>query len=331
MSTSRASRVSSPILVTGSHRCGSTWAGQTLARAPGIGYIDEPYDPNHRPGICRARWNQWYAYVSKENAHLHERAIADTLAFRYSPAAELGALRSLHDAGRMARDAGLWLGRRLRGVRPLMKDPIAFFSAPWLADRFGMKVLVLVRHPAAFASSLKRLDWRFRFSNWLDQPLLLRDWLGPWEERIRAAVADPNRDVIDEAALCWSVIYDVAARFRERYPDWLFARHEDLSMDPVGEFARLYERLDLTMTPEVRSWLERTTGAGNPAEAPTGISHALTRDSRANTRNWIRRLGRDEILRLRDGTQGVAEKWYSEEHWELPQEKAPQNLGVKPV
>ena len=251
-----------PILVTGSHRCGSTWVGKTLCQAPGLAYIDEPFHMNHRPGPCRARWTQWYHYITEENASDFEAALADTLGFRYSYRAELAALRSPRDAGRMLRDAGRAAKRRAGGLRPLMKDPIAFFSAPWLARRFGMQVVVLIRHPAAFASSLKRLDWRFDVRNWLDQPLLLRDWLGPWEKQLRA-MASSGADVIDEAALCWNVIYEAAERMRKLHPDWIFMTHEELSENPLPAFGQLFERLDVPFLDEIQAWLRSTTGSDN--------------------------------------------------------------------
>ena len=40
-----------PILVTGSHRSGTTWAGQMLATAPGIGYIHEPFNCDIRMSV----------------------------------------------------------------------------------------------------------------------------------------------------------------------------------------------------------------------------------------------------------------------------------------
>lgn len=303
-----------PILVTGSHRCGSTWVGKTLCRAPGMAYLDEPFHMKHRPGPCRAKWESWYAYLTAENAAPYEEALADTLGHRYSYGAELLSLRSPRDVGRMLRDAGRCAGRRRRGDRALMKDPIAFFSAPWLAERFAMQVVVLVRHPAAFASSLKRLDWRFDFHNWLDQPLLMRDWLGPWEQQLRAAAETPL-DVIEEAALCWNVIYEVAARMRAQHSDWIFLTHEELSIDPVGKFRTLFEQLAVPFDDELRDWLQATTGANNPAEAPTGTAHALARDSRANVRNWTSRLEPSEIDRLRAATEAVTEQWYGSDAW----------------
>ena len=44
-------------------------------------------------------------------------------------------IRSLKDAGRMGRDAGIFLRGWLRRQRPVLKDPFAVFSAPWFASR----------------------------------------------------------------------------------------------------------------------------------------------------------------------------------------------------
>ena len=46
----------------------------------------------------------------------------------------------------------------LRGGRLVIKDPISALSSDWLARNFALEVVVLVRHPAAFAASLKRLN-----------------------------------------------------------------------------------------------------------------------------------------------------------------------------
>src|SRR5438105_11589923 len=96
-----------PILVTGSHRSGTTWVGRVLAASPsGMGYIWEPFNPRHRPGTFPVRFPHYFHYVTAENAAGCERALADTLAFRYRPAAELHSLRGPRDAARMARDWG---------------------------------------------------------------------------------------------------------------------------------------------------------------------------------------------------------------------------------
>ncbi len=120
-----------------------------------------------------------------------------------------------------------------------MKDPIAFFSAPWIANRFDARVIVLTRHPAAFASSLVRLNWTFDFTNWLNQPLLMRDLLNPFRNELETAVAG-DLDVVAQASLCWKVIASVTRRWEEEHPEWTFRTHEELSQNPVSEFESLF-------------------------------------------------------------------------------------------
>ena len=90
--------------------------------------------------------------------------------------------------------------------------------------------MITVRHPAAFASSLKRLDWPFEFTDLLDQPLLMQDYLEPYRKDMQAT--HPN-DVIGQASLLWMMIYRVVYSIRQRIPSIQVVRHEDLSLDPV--------------------------------------------------------------------------------------------------
>src|SRR5207249_2249564 len=103
-----------PILVTGINRSGTTWVGRTLARAPGVGLVYEPFSPRHRPGIFRLPTPHWFTYVRDDADGRIAADFRRTLGFRYSYAAELRHLRSARDAGRMARDAATFAYRRAR-------------------------------------------------------------------------------------------------------------------------------------------------------------------------------------------------------------------------
>jgi hypothetical protein len=306
-----------PILVTGLNRSGTTWVGRTLARARDVGLIYEPFNPGHRRGILRAPTPHWFTYVEDDAPSDLAADLRRTLAFRYSYAAELRRLRSARDAGRMARDATVFATHRLRRDRPLVKDPIAVLAAPWLAREFGMQVVVMVRHPAAYASSLRRLRWTHDFSHFLDQPGLV-DALVP---ELRADIEEFARrppDVVDQAALLWNVIYTVVDRYRAEHPDWLFLRHEDLSADPGRGFRLVFARLGLTYSPGVARFVAETTSASNPAEAGEGVVHALRRDSAASVWTWHDRLTTDEIARVRARTGRTAAAFYADADWSVP-------------
>jgi Sulfotransferase family len=301
-----------PILVTGAHRSGTTWVGTMLALAPRVGLIHEPFSPRTDPGIAPVRFDRFFRYVCAENENGYVEGFERILHFRYAYRAQLRALRRPADVARSARDVAQFTRARLQRARPLLKDPIAVFSAEWLEQRFGCQVVVLARHPAAFASSLKRLGWGYDWRLMLDQPLLLRDHLARFEPEIRT-FAEREHDLIDQAILLWRVIYSTVAVYRDRHPDWLFERHEDLSLDPVGGFERLYGALDLTLDQSLKDEIRRHSAAENPQEQTH--KHSVTLDSRANVASWRRRLSADEITRIREGVADVSGAFYSDEDW----------------
>src|SRR3972149_1862423 len=154
-----------PILVTGAHRSGTTWVGRMLASHPRTAYISEPLNVLHRRGVYRADVERWYTYITEGNEDKYLPAFHELLNFHYHLFSELGSLRSQKDFLRMGRDLAIFMNGKLRGQRVLLKDPFAVFSAPWFAQKLNCQVVITVRHPAAFASSLKRLNWTYDFKN----------------------------------------------------------------------------------------------------------------------------------------------------------------------
>ena len=151
------------------------------------------------------------------------------------------------------------------------------FSAPWFAKEFDSQVVITVRHPAAFASSLKRLGWNFDFNDLLVQPLLLRDWLGAYTEEMRSL---PAEDVIGQSALLWRMIYEVVAECQKEHPEFFVVRHEDLSLAPVDAFAQLYEQLGLPFTKQAETTIMQSSASENPKELGTKDPYVTRLDSR---------------------------------------------------
>src|SRR5512135_909678 len=193
-----------PILVTGAHRTGTTWVGRMLAANPDTAYISEPLNLLHRPGVMRTKVPCWYTYLTDENGADYLPSLRETLAYRYHLPAEIVSLRSGHDFLRMCRDLGIFMRGRLFQQRPLLKDPFAVFSLRWFSKNLDCEIVVTVRHPAGFASSLKRLNWPFDFRDLLAQPLLMRDHLEPYRSQMEAMPAD---DIIGQASLLWTMVY----------------------------------------------------------------------------------------------------------------------------
>jgi len=193
-----------PILVTGAHRGGTTWVGTMLAADLNTTYISEPLNVLHRPGVFRTSVKHWYTYINDEHESDYLSAFHELLNFQYHTWLELKSLRSYRDFLRMGRDFHTFLIGNLQGQRALIKDPFAVFSSLWFAQKLNCDVVISVRHPAAFASSLKRLNWPFDFRNLLDQPALMRDHLEA--DRADMESTQPD-DIVGQAALLWRMIY----------------------------------------------------------------------------------------------------------------------------
>ena len=301
-----------PILVTGAHRTGTTWVGKMLAASPQVAYISEPLNVWHRPGLLRVPVSKWYTLICTENESQYLPAFRDMLSFRYGLWREMRSLTSRKDFLRMGRDFSIFLRGRLLRQRPLIKDPFAVFSAPWFAERLGCRVVITVRHPAAFASSLKRLNWPFDFCDLLEQPTLMQRWLDVDRAEMETISKD---DIIGQAALLWRMIYRVVARMMKLHPSFIVVRHEDLSLDPVPGYRDLYAALDLDFTPQVEATILNASSSENPAELSKKKVHAVKLDSRANLDNWKKRLSADEIIRIRKMTGKTANLFYSDEEW----------------
>ncbi len=301
-----------PILVTGAHRTGTTWVGRMLAASPQLAYISEPLNVLHRPGVLNAPVSKWYTFISWENEAEYLPAFHEMLQFRYGLWREIRSLRSRKDSLRMGRDLSIFLRGMLLRQRPLIKDPFAVFSAPWFAERLGCRVVITVRHPAGFASSLKRLNWTFDFRDLLEQPLLMEKWLDVDRAEMQLMQAD---DVIGQAALLWRMIYRIVARMMKLHSSFIVVRHEDLSLDPVSCYRDLYAALDLDFTPKVERMILSASSSENPAELSKQKVHDVKLDSRANLDNWKKRLSKDEITRIRKMTGKTAQLFYSDEEW----------------
>ena len=320
----------SSILVTGAHRTGTTWVGKMLCAGDQTGYISEPLNVLHRPGVYAAPVKHWYTYICPENETAYLPALRQTLGYRYSLLREIPALRSRKDWMRMGRDWGSFLLFRLQRRRPLIKDPFAVFSAPWFASTLGCQVVITVRHPAAFASSLKRLGWDFDFNDLLAQPLLVEQVLQPLldehtldEIQIAARQIRENpaqQDILAQGSLLWRIIYQVVKfnvsdkNIREQC-DIRVVRHEDLSLDPVRGYQALYTALGLDFTGQVEQNILNSSSSENPSELARNSVHSTRLDSQANLHNWKKRLSQDEIKRVRQLTEDVAAHFYPDLDW----------------
>ncbi len=310
--------IKTPILVTGSHRSGTTWVAKMISASPSVRYVPEQFNLNRSQCLCGHQFNQWFQYISsanEENETPCYNHLKHALGLSYNFIPEVENINNYSNAINFLGKVSNFIQKRLLNIRPLLKDPVAFFSAEWLANKFDMDVIVLIRHPAAFASSLKRLNWTFNFSHFVEQPLLMRDLLEPFANEIKD-YSLKDYDIIDQSILLWNIFNYVILQYKKRYNQWIFLRHEDISENPLEWYKYLYNRLELKFTPEIIQTIkEYSYSPLNLPEFKNQEIHRLKRNSPSNIYTWKNNLNSNEITRIRKGVGKLSHYFYSDTDW----------------
>jgi hypothetical protein len=307
-----------PILVTGSHRSGTTWVGRMLAEAPSVVYIHEPFSVSDPPGrgVCNIRFKNWFTYINAENERDYYTAISNTVNLKYDLPGALKNVRSFTDLRNTYKEYRQFSTYRHQGARTLLKDPIAVFSSAWLAEKFNAKPVILIRHPAAFISSIMKLKWAHPFDHFLIQKSMMKDLLSPFREEIEEYARD-HKPLFDQAILLWRIIHYQILQYQKEHADWIFIRHEDISQDPVAGFQILFKKLDLEFTEKAETIIKTYSGSENPGDtsAPVGSEETLKRDSKSNMFNWKKRLSDSEIKEVRNRVEDISCMFYTDSEW----------------
>lgn len=294
------------ILVTGTHRSGTTWAGRTLSRPPNVELVYEPFNLETTRYNFEYKFDHWFEHVPTSKKYKEIEKVFD----RYIPN------NFLQYPAKICRESGYSLKTPLifakylilSSNRPrfLLKDPIALLSAGWLYERYDLKVICMIRNPLAFAGSLKKQGWDFDFKNFIEQEELLNSLLFPYKEEIKKVHAES--DFIDRVSLLWNVLNFVILDYRKRYPEWFFVKNGKLARKPVKNFRRMFKYLDMEFTEEVEDYIRAYTSRKNPAEAKS--NKYQPRDAEKTVEAWRNRLTEEEIERVKEATSEIYHELY---------------------
>lgn len=323
-----------PILVTGIHRSGSTFVGKMLSLNKNVAYIQEPFNKDY--GLKLFNINFKYLKENHTDDAIQE-ALDQLLTLKkadYRIPSINNTIKGFKNRNTLVQEFlddintssfAKFLKRYLFKStaqlsfnvakynplinRVLLKDPIACFASQYLHRIYHMDVVVLVRHPLSFTGSLKRLDWKFDFDNFLNQQQLMDDYLDEFREEM-IYLNNKQATVVEVACLLWNCIYKVLSEFIAANPNFIVIKHEEIAQDPIASFKQLYSRLGLEFQPSIEQKIKNYTDAANPAEARDNRVHQLKRDSTMVIHNWKDILTEDEIKYIIRKTKKIAENFY---------------------
>jgi len=255
------------IFVTGAPRSATTFVGQILSGRLEVDYIHEPFNPDCGiPGIDRR-------YLYFRSGSLEEQRYGPLVQslFRYDVRLKTGYYENDSRGRRLIKGVIGSRGPfflRLARLNPfhtaaVIKDPIGCLLTEYLAERFKVRPVIVVRHPVPFVASTMRLGWSLDLQDLLGQPTLMEDYFAD-DARMGTML---NGDRLAAAALFWRALNKVLLAQAARHPDWIVITHEALNQDPVAAFRDLYVRLGLGWTERIENRVRARTGGHNKVDA----------------------------------------------------------------
>jgi len=299
------------ILVTGSHRSGTTWVGKTIAQSSCVRYVQEPFNvkfPNKYMELGVDKWFLDYAYATEDEQLTIKRAFDHLFhcssiehavkCFNSSPVEWKSGFRFIRD---------LCLESYYK-PRVLVKDPLALFSAEWLYNEYNLKTLCMIRNPLAFVGSLKKVNWDFDFDDFFSQNGLVNERLGKYCNDINTVPY--NGDFIERSAFLWNILHYVIYQYKKKHNDWLFVIYEDLASNPLKGFDEIFSYLGLDFNENIKKYVEAHTSSSNPTDP--AISGYQPRNSEASIDTWKDRLSNDECRKVIEATCEIGIEFYPE-------------------
>lgn len=297
------------IIISGSHRSGTTWVGKVIDESNKIKYIHEPFSPRNMRKDSPIK--RWYEYIDSDDSEIKQiifkqyinnfinspiKHLKDRFHLRQSPITLKSILRFLNSNH-----------IKIGGI-PLIKDSMTLMSLEWFQTEYSPKIIICIRHPAAFVASLKIQNWNFDFNNFLNQEKLMNFYLKEFSSEINF-YSNNKKDIVDQGILLWRIIHKVILNYQKYHNrEWLFIRHEDLSLDPINEFSKIFEYINIPFNVNIKEYIIKNT--------TNNVLSDYSRNSKKNITTWKERLSLEEILRIKQGTSDLYMKFYSENDWE---------------
>ena len=290
------------VLVSGTHRSGTTWLGNILAKSPGSLVMHEPF--NRDGGIVGVK--HWFPVISPDQDIYGP--LVDSLLMgrntRYKSSMPNPKLRDkiktvLRPDGRRRtfRDA---LKRPPKTL--ILKDPLACLLAAHLLEQYQFRIVYTVKHPFAFYDSLLRVGWH--------KSLPIRDLESQLPGCLGGVTA--NSTYAAQAAAVWNLINSSALQLQRKHADRvLIVRHEDLCVRPEQEVISVTKFLGIDYVEEMSRYLDHTTNA-DTVLPPEGLVHEFSRNSGNLPERWRGRLSQVEMDDLSCGTVAIRHSLYPE-------------------
>lgn len=283
-----------PILVLSLPRSGSSWVGDILGTATGAAYLREPLTRSYM-------FNEGRGHPS-----VFEVGAGAPVPTSYAIAAGKVAAGLPDFRGTVVAHPEQWaLGTRTN--RALIVKEVNPLAIEFMLERLQPRVIYLARHPVPVARS-------FFSQGWTDH--LLKDRVSATTLAGLVPSESPLRDSFwfnhgALHALAHARVLDALGNG----PTHCVARYEDLCLDPLGGFERLFDFCRLPFDAPAR---ERVIRSVSSADSYRPGEYSLQRNSRAMIDSWRSSVAAGQIEEVRQGYFAMPTSLYAAEADWLP-------------
>ncbi len=292
-----------PVLVVGVPRSGTTWTANVLGASEGASVVMEPDNEKlSAPAIwAKAGLGRFPVLGAGDNARRYARL------WRWALSGA-GSNRRLRLAQRLVRHAtGEDLEALVQGREPMAlrmsgilgsyphaapatgvviaKSVHACLAIEWLAARFDVDVLIVLRHPANVLASWLELELPDRDRDLGSLIEIQEKYSKPW------GVPVVGHRVLDRAVWQVGLLTCALEDALSRHPEWHVRTHEQLCSNSQAQFQSLAADLGLTLGDAAIDLLRRSDKAGS--------GFAVKREASGLADSWRHRLGEQEVETLK--------------------------------
>jgi hypothetical protein len=313
-------RINHWVFVTGAPRSGTTFVGKMLSIPREVDYFHEPFNPS-----CGVRGiDQLYLYIARgdDESLKHRQAIERVFRKGYVPKISYSSEDPLwrNWTKRLLGSRRAW-SHRIKKLNPsyrtvVIKDPTGCLLTEYLAEKYDVKPVILIRHPVAVVASFLRLGWQGDLAAICQQPQLIEDYFFDDQHLL----FEQQREPLERIAVLWRALNKVLLAQASRHPSWRIVTHESLSEKPIEKFRQLYDALDLPMSARAEKKISRLTSKENAVEARIGQVHEFKRNSAELFRNSLKAMSLEQRRKIFSITKDVALRIYSKESFRLDNE-----------
>lgn len=304
--------IKSWIFVTGVIRSGTTFVGMNLSIPKEVDYIHEPFNP--QCGI--EGMDRWYPYINPNVESQQMQCYHSQIKKIFDYDIKLKTFIPKKDPinrkiiKKIIGSRGPYY-LRLAKMNPfhttaIIKDPIGNLLTEYLYVKFGVKPVIIMKHPISFVASLRRVNWTPNLNEINDQMELVSDFFDDERHKILCEYNDPLR----AAAAYWRAVHKVFLAQLSKYPSWISITHEELSENPIKIFKMLYDDLGIPWSKRVEDKIIKQTQKSSSPQAKKGIVQDFNRKSADIFKTRVNELSLDERRIVFELVQDVALKIY---------------------